>query len=331
MQAITSGKCISALLVCLATFSSATRASAQAWVPEKGEASFSTSYNYIGFRGHFRSDGSQTPEAAADAQSVLFEFEYGVTPKLAFTLSAPIVAARYNSNNPPSAVLRDLFGQAVQAVGGPKVYTHQFLDDERYHATLQDLHFNARYNVAARPLVVTPFIEVVASSHDYAYVGEAAPGRNLWEVQFGANVGKQLDALLRHSYAHAQIGFAIPEESLHVRTNRTNLALEYGYLPTKRLGVHGLANWQHTFRGLHFPADLTTPELTLTHERLLKANYWHLGGGLSYLFNSKTEIGADVVTFVAGSDTHYGTGLSLRCTRSFSLSSLRLRPRSARD
>src|SRR4051794_15901964 len=76
-------------------------AAGQAWVPEKGEGSFSTSFNYITFGGHFRSDGSRTAEAAANAQSVLFDVEYGLTDKLAVTVSVPIVAARYADTNPP--------------------------------------------------------------------------------------------------------------------------------------------------------------------------------------------------------------------------------------
>lgn len=316
-----------ALLLWAATLALSSEACAQAWLPAKGEGSITTGYNYIAFAGHFRSDGSRTPEGAAKAQSVLFDFEYGVSSRLALTFSVPVVAARYASNNPPSPVLRDLFAQAVQVVG-TKFYKHGFLDDLHYHATVQDMHFNVRYNVRARPVVFTPFVELVLPSHDYAYVGEAAPGRNLWEVQFGANAGKQLDSLLRNSYAHAQVAFAVPERALSVRTNRTNMSLEFGYLATRRLGLRGLANWQHSFAGLHFPADLTTPELALTHDRLLKANYWHLGAGASYLVNSKTEIGADVVTFLSGSDTHYGTGLSLRITRNFSLRRVRTRPAS---
>jgi hypothetical protein len=291
-------------------------ASAQAWVPDKGEGSFSTSYNYIAFQGHFRSDGSRTPEAASRAQSVLFDLEYGVTDKLALTFSMPVVAARYASTNPPSAALLGLFGQAVQAVG-PGSYRHQFLDDDRYHATLQDIQFSARYNVVSRPFALTPFVALVVPSHDYAYVGEAAPGRNFREFQFGASVGKRLEPFLPNAYVHGQISFAIPQESLHLRTNRTNLSLESGYFLTRKLAARGFGDWQHTFNGLHFPADLTTPELTLTHERLLKANYWHLGGGVSYAVTPRTEVSADVVTFLAGSDTHYGTGVSVRITRTF--------------
>jgi hypothetical protein len=42
-----------------------------------------------------------------------------------------------------------------------------------------------------------------------------------------------------------------------------------------------------------------------------------VGGGISYVISPKTEVGADIVSFVSGSDTHYGTGVSLRITRTF--------------
>jgi hypothetical protein len=292
------------------------RAVAQAWVPEKGDGSISTSYNFIFFRGHFTSEGKKVPEAAARAQSAVFQVEYGVTNKLALSVSLPIVAVRYASNNPPSPFLQGLFAQTLQSVG-PNFYRHGFLDDGSYHATLQDIHVNVRYNVLSRPLVITPFVTLVAPSHDYAYVGEAAPGRNLWEVQFGSSVGRTLDPFLRRAYVEAQFSFAVPEQSLNVRTTRVNIPVEFGYFLTRRIAVRGLGSWQHTYRGLRFPVDLTTPQLDLTHERLLKANYWHAGGGVSYALNHKTEISADVVTFLSGSNTHYGTGLSMRISRNF--------------
>jgi hypothetical protein len=83
-------------------------AAAQAWVPEKGEGSLSTSYNYISSSGHFKTDGNKVAEAAAKAQSVLFDFEYGVTDKLAVNFSIPIVAARYADTNPPIAEVSSL-------------------------------------------------------------------------------------------------------------------------------------------------------------------------------------------------------------------------------
>jgi hypothetical protein len=290
----------------------------QAWMPEKGEGTVSTSFNYVNFEGHFRSDGSRTPEAASKSRSFLFDVEYGLTDRLAVTISLPVVSARYASNNPTSDTLLILFGQTVQAVD-EGFYKHQFLDDLHYHTTPQDFRFNVRYHLVSHPVVITPFIGSVLPSHDYAYVGEAAPGRNLKELQFGTDVGRRLNPFLRRAYLDGQIAFAIPEQALNIRTTRTNLALEMGYLLNRKLAFRGFGHWQHTLNGLHFPEDLTTPEIILTHERLLKANYWHLGAGVSYAITPKTDVSADVVTFLSGSDTHYGTGVSMRIARSFTL------------
>jgi hypothetical protein len=296
----------------------AATASGQAWVPEKGEGTLSTSFNYIAFGGHFQSDGSRTPQAASRSRSYLFDLEYGLTDKLAATVSLPVVSARYASTNPNSADLLVLFNQAVQEVNSG-FYNHGFLDDGNYHTTFQDFHFDVRYNLTSRHVVVTPVIGATFPSHDYAFVGEAAPGRNLKEFRFGTDLARVLDPFLHKAYVDGQLVFTISEQALQVRNNRTNLSLETGYLLSRRLAVRGYGQWQHTFHGLHFPVDLTTPELTLTHDRLLKANYWHLGGGASYALNSKTEVSADVVAFLSGSDTHYGSGVVLTISRGFQL------------
>src|SRR5215472_16377347 len=91
-----------------------TSAAGQAWVPEKGEGTLSTSFDCINFEGHFNDDWSRTPEAASKSRSFLFDFEYGLTDRFAITVSLPIVSARYASNNPSSDDLLVLFNQAVQ-------------------------------------------------------------------------------------------------------------------------------------------------------------------------------------------------------------------------
>jgi hypothetical protein len=291
-------------------------ADAQAWVPQKGEGSLSATYSFLASNGHYTTEGKKVAEAAAQSQSSIVEVEYGLTERLALNASLAFVSIRYNSNNPPTAVLRTLFDQTLQTTG-KQFYNHGFLDDGAWHSSVQDIQVNVRYNLVSRPLLITPFVGFTLPSHDYAYVGESAPGRNLREFNFGVSAGRKLDPFAEKMYLHSTIEFAIPQAALGVRTTRTNLFLETGYAVTRRLSLRGFGNYQHTFNGLRFPVDLTTPEISLTHERLLKANWWHVGGGVSYALTPKTEIAADVVSFVAGSDTHYGTGVSLRITRSF--------------
>jgi hypothetical protein len=293
-------------------------ASGQAWVPEKGTGDFSTSYNYLSSQGHLGVTGGREPEAAALAQNALFEVDYGITDRLALTVFLPIVTISYNDTNPPPQFLRGLFDQAKQSIASG-TYTHDFLDDGSYHTSLQDLHIDARYNVALHPLVVTPFVAFVIPSHDYAYVGEASPGRNLKEFQFGANLGRQLNPLLRKAYVQSRIAFTIPEAAMNIRTTRMNIDSELGYNFTRRFAVRGIGSWQYTFSGISSLDQLTTPELELTHERLLRNRYWHAGGGVSFALNSKTEVSADYITFVSGRVTHYGNSLSIGISRSFSI------------
>jgi hypothetical protein len=276
----------------------------------------------MNFKGHLGDKGQREPEAASRAKNVVFDVEYGVTDKLAVSFSLPIVTTRYNSTNPPSAVIRTLFSQTLQAIA-PIVYHHDFLDDGAYHSTVTDMQFELRYNLMTDPLVLTPFVGVVIPSHAYAYVGESAPGRNLREFQFGANIGRRLNPFLRKAYVHEQISFAIPQASLGFRTTRMNLSSEFGYFVNRRIAVRGIGNWQHTFDGIGSLAELTTPELELTHERLLKISYWHVGGGVSYSLNPRTDLSVDFIKFLSGRVTHYGSGFNIRITRSFTLKSRR--------
>jgi hypothetical protein len=287
-------------------------------VPEKGTGDFSTSYNYLSSQGHLGVTGGREPEAAALAQNALFEVDYGVTDRLAVTVFLPIVTVRYNDTHPPPQFLRGLFDQAKQSIGSGS-YTHGFLDDGNYHTSLQDFHIEARYNVSVHPLVFTPFVAFAIPSHDYAYVGEASPGRNLKEFQFGANVGRQLNPFLRKAYVQSQIALTIPEEAMNIRTTRLNVDSELGYNFTRRFAVRGIGSWQHTFNGITSLDQLTDPLLVLTHERLLRNRYWHVGAGVSVALNSKTEVSADYISFVSGRVTHYGHSLSIGISRSFSI------------
>jgi hypothetical protein len=293
-------------------------AAAQSWAPERGEGAFTTSYNYISFKGHLGGTGSREPEAASKAQNILFDVDYGLTDRWALSVSLPIVTTRYADTKPPPALLHGLFNQVVQATG-PNFYSHQFLDDGSYHSTIEDFQIGVRYQLTTRPVVLTPFVAVVIPSHDYAYVGESAPGRNFREIMFGTTVARRLNPFLRNAYVQSQILFAVPESALNIRTNRINISSEVGYFVNRKLAVRGFGNWQYTFSGLDSLDQLTTPELILTHERLLKVGYWHAGGGASYNVTPKTSIFVDVASFVTGTVTHYGMGLSVGISRSFNL------------
>lgn len=296
---------------------SAPQAAAQAWLPPKGEGSVSLGYQNVTFAGHFDSSGQRLPLGASQAQSALFDFEYGITDKVALDVALPFIATRYTGANPSSAEIRALFNQLLQQTHG--AYTHSFLDNASYHSTFQDFRFNARYKVLSAPIVLTPFITVVIPSHSYAYVGEAAPGRNLREFLIGTNLGRRLNPILPKAYVHFESSYAFVPRTLGVPLNRFNGGITFGYFVRRRLQVRALALYQHTHGGLHFPEQVvtSTPETFLTHDRLLRQNYWHFGGSASYSLSKSVDLFAGVVSFLSGSDTHFGTAITVGTSWNF--------------
>ena len=115
--------------------------------------------------------------------------------------------------------------------------------------------------------------------------------------------------------------YAFVERVIDIPNNRSNASVEGTYLLLKRrLAARGVASWQRTHGGLLagspppaslvFPGELTTPERVLQHDRLLRDNYFHAGGGFSYSF-PRMDVFASYIAFVSGTDTHAGSALTL--------------------
>lgn len=269
--------------------------SAQAWLPEKGEGSLTLSYQRISFSGHFATDGVRVDRRQSRANNAVFEFEYGITGKTALSISIPYIASKYSGLQEP--------------------FTPVFVDDRTYHGTLQDFRFELRQNIANNPVVLTPFIAAVVPSHKYETIGEAAPGHHLFEFHTGVTAGRFLDPFLPRAYVHGRYTYAFVEKDLGVPLNRSNIDVDIGYFVTSSLSLRVLANLQRTHGGLRFP-EIDTPELFRHHDRLLRANFFHLGGGGSVALKS-VDIHGAIVTFISGSNTHYGIGIILGATWRF--------------
>ena len=69
------------------------------------------------------------------------------------------------------------------------------------------------------------------------------------------------------------------------------------------LGLHRLRTWYSL-------GEVTTPELMNQHDRLLRDNYWHAGGGVGYSF-AHFDLFVTYVAFVRGTDTHAGRALTI--------------------
>jgi hypothetical protein len=96
----------------------------------------------------------------------------------------------------------------------------------------------------------------------------------------------------------------------------------------RKLEVHGQVFWQRTHGGLRFgspnsadlpfPGEVNTPGLLYQHDRLLRDNYWHAGGGLAYSF-PRFDLFATYVAFLSGTDTHAGRALTISFVMPFRL------------
>ena len=290
----------------------------QAWTPQKGSGSAGLTYEFVEARGHYGSDGKRDPIYGARTQAAVFEFEYGFTDRLAIDFRLPYIASRYTDRTPPNTPedLRRLFNEVLQQVKPGE--TIRFLDDGSYNATLQDLRTTLRYKLLDRSFVLTPFFSLTVPTHHYQSIGESSPGRDLREFQFGANVARSLDPIAPQAYVHAQYGYSVVQRFLGFSTDHSDAHLTLGYFLTPELSARAIGSWGQVHGGLPFEEAIKTPERNLQHEKLLKGQYWHIGGGVNYSLSPKIDLHATIFNFLSGKDTHFGTGLVVGISRSFS-------------
>src|SRR6185295_17618024 len=160
-------------------------------------------------------------------------------------------------------------------------------------------------------------VAVTIPSHHYRTVGEAAPGQNLLALHTGVNAGRLLDPLLPNAYVHGRYIYSFVESLLDVSMNRSLVEIEGGYAITPTVTARGLATWSHTHGGVAFSQALEDVFLFLAHDRLLASNYWHVGGGATVSLTDSIDLDGGVVTFLSGSDTHYGIGATVGMTWRF--------------
>jgi hypothetical protein len=286
---------------------SARDAKAQAWVLPRGEGDIAFTYQRIDNTGHRRTNGLLVPRGASLDMSLYLEAEYAFTNRLSISAGLPYVFAKYTDANPPPSPI-------------------PFLSEDQcrcWQSGTQDFGIAVRYNLvgaASGAFALTPSLSVGVPSHGYNFRGEAALGRDLREVRIGIDVGRRLDVFSRSFSVQGGYSYAFVEKVMGISTNRSNARMELDHLIRGKLAVRGEAFSQRTHGGLRFgspqppglifPGEVNTTELWYQHDRLLRDNYWHAGGGLAYSFR-RFDVFAGYVAFVAGTDTHAGRALTI--------------------
>jgi len=286
---------------------------AQAWLPPKGDGSVSFGIQTISFAGHFDTSGNRLQGAGRSrATNLLLGLSYSFTDRFTAELSLPYVITKYTGNPADLTFGSPLFVPAV-------------LDDGSSHSAFQDFHLDLHYNVlrdskrsGLRDLAVTPFFSFIIPSHAYDYHGESAFGRDLREYVLGMSAGRLLSPLLRKAYVQGQYSYAFVQKANDIPLNHSNVDLELGYFLPHSVSVRGFGSWLRTHGGITIEQALQNPQVFPVHDRLLRASYWHLGAATNYSISESFDLSFSYVTYLAGTDTHYGRAITIGTTWNFS-------------
>jgi hypothetical protein len=271
---------------------------AQAWVPPKGDGSVSFTYQKVDVRDHFDSTGAAEDKGRIHTHNAIMALEYGLTDKLALDFDLAYVASRFDGGS--------------RKPHGPD-------DDGFYHPKFQDAHLGLRYNIARRRLVVTPFIGFTIPTHDYEVRGHSAVGRGFHELLIGVNVGRRLETILPNSYVHVRYSYAILKRFDGLNLNRSNADWEVGWFANKLISFRFIGGWQRTHGGLEFPPNVKlTPDEFDIHDRVARANYLQLGGGVTFSVNRSFDIHTAYAKTVSARNTHGDGGIIIGFSWRFS-------------
>lgn len=288
-------------------------ATAQAFVPPAGEGNLTISYQNLFTRGHLDLNGDRMAgESGHDptqGHAIVMEGEFGLTDRLAIGASLPYIRERYEGSAPH------------RVLGGPQP---QEWDNGDWHGTFQDFRVAVRYNLTRRPVAVTPFFDVVIPSHHYPSNGHATVGKDLRAYVAGAAAGGFLDAFLPRLFFQTVVSYALVQELLDIRPNRSRLEGELGYFITPRLSVRFLESYQVTHDGIdvlsftpmtegliHGTGIPIAGDYKRFHDRLQRSNYLTLGGGVGFSLNDSTEVFADAAHVVWGENVHPLRGITI--------------------
>lgn len=301
------------LVLCAALVAASSPLFAQAWLPPKGDGAVEVSLQSNFFDGHYDDFGNKVRPCPtcpfgvgqSRATSVILGVDYSFTDHFNVEISLPYVFTRYTGN------------PADLTFGNPAFHAAP-LDDGATHSTFQDFRFDVHYNVLShshrtglQDLAITPSFSMIQPSHSYDFRGESAFGRDLREYAVGVAAARLLTPMLPRTFGQAQYSYAFVEKANGLDLNHSNVDLEIGYFLPHETSVFAFGNWLKTHGGVTLADVFADPALFPFHDRILRATYWHLGGGTSYPVTRTFDVNFSYVTYLAGKTTHYGKGFTI--------------------
>jgi hypothetical protein len=261
-------------------------ASAQAWVPARGEGAVAVAAQSMNVKRHLAGTVS-TDVGHIDTFVLLGDLTYGLTDKLAVDVAVPLVTSRYH---------------------GPRPHPDTTIDDGTYRSTVTDFRMSVRYNITRQGLVFTPYVGTTVPSHDYQFYGHAAAGERLRELQVGAFAAKLVaSGPLAGLFVSGRAAYGFVERVADVSHNRSGGDFEVGYFLTPALRAFATVNGQYTHGGIDFPVaglGAVPAQYKYVHDVVQRVNYVNAGGGLSYSIAESVDVFASFSRLVTGRNGH---------------------------
>lgn len=305
--------CVAVALVVMSAVTSAQTP----WVPARGEAAVSATYQWLDSDRHLFSNltGPElTPLEAAlgtDLQSNSLDFgrvqshafvvdaDVGVSPRLALTGSVAFIAPRY----------RGSFPEPTPA------------DDGRFHASVQDLQIGARYMMAGESWALTPFSVFTTPLRDYQVLAHAAHGLKLTQLEVGTALGRILSAGgAAKGYVQGAYGYSFVESPIEdVSLNRSRAVIEGGVF-LGRFTLQGVTSWRRVHGGLEW-SDVAfgAHEHFAGHDQAAATREWRYGAGVSVQVTPSASIEVSYGDLLSGANTHNARVIAVGWSYGFQL------------
>jgi hypothetical protein len=278
-------RCAAICLLMLGTAHAQTQT--RAGVPGRGNGSYGVSLQHITITKRDLDVVYQT-FGEVTLRSAFFDFDYGLTDRLALNVTLPFKSNRYIGEMPhdPRLLLDD--------------HGEEFLDDGRYHSAWGDFGVNLRWLWRSSPIVVTPFFGFYFPSNDYPLFTETQAGTQQWRADFGVNLAgplgpPRLNLAWQAGYAYSLKEKTKPSDAPARRVDNSRISAEFLWRATPLITPYLSLSHVEPHNALDFPWDfvgIPYSDQYYYHDQLLPWAYTTWSAGVSYQASAKLNLSA---------------------------------------
>ena len=242
-------------------------------VPGRGNGSYGVSLQHITIT---KRDLNVITEEFGEVtlRSAFFDFDYGLTDRLAINVTLPFKSNRYVGDFPHDTrlLLND--------------HGEDFLDDGQYHSAWGDIGVNLRWLWRTEPVAVTPFVGYYTPSNDYPLFTETQAGTAQWRADFGVNLAGQLGPRRLNLSWQAGIAYSFkektrPSDAPARRVNSSRVSVEFLWRATPMITPYLSLSHVEPHNALELPEFIGIPysDQFYWHDQLLPWGYttWSMG------------------------------------------------------